>query len=107
MLRSNGGATELTCSNISDSNLRELLESIEFRFIEKQQDYERKLPRNAEKLCPYTHKNLNWRVAPLLPQSFVLEMDTLHNVKYLIIEGFTHGAEMTISLAEYSKYAGI
>lgn len=31
-------------------------------------------------------------------------MDSLHNVKYVVIEGFTHGAEMTISVAEYSKY---
>ena len=40
----------------------------------------------------------------LQQQSFVLEMDILHNVKYVIIEGFSHGAEMTISVAEYSKY---
>lgn len=59
---------------------------------------------DIEKLCAYTHKNLNWRVAPLQQQSFVLEMDILHNVKYVIIEGFSHGAEMTISVAEYSKY---
>jgi hypothetical protein len=35
----------------------------------------------SEQFCHYTHKNLNWREAPLLPQSFILEMDSLFNVK--------------------------
>jgi hypothetical protein len=42
----------LSCSNISDSNIKELLEDIPFHFIEKKEDYERTFIRYFREALP-------------------------------------------------------
>lgn len=54
----------------------------------------------VEPFCHYTHKNLKWKEAPFLPQSFQITLDKLTSVKYIKISNFTHGSEMTVSISQ-------
>lgn len=42
-------------------------------------------------------------MAPYRQQSFKLYLDDLTNIKYVCIDNYTHGSEMTISIAENEK----
>lgn len=43
-------------------------------------------------------------MAPSHTQSFKLYLDELTNIKYIVIDNYTHAAQMTISIAENEKY---
>jgi len=59
---------------------------------------------NTEPFCHYTHKNLGTKQAPFRKQKFRIYLDDLINVKYVCIDNYTHGSEMTISIADHEKY---
>lgn len=54
----------------------------------------------SEPFCHFTHKNLGTQMAPFRQQHFIIYLEDLTNVKYVSIDNYTHGAEMTISIAE-------
>ena len=56
-----------------------------------------------EPFCHFSHKNLGTKMAPFAAQEFKLYLDDLINVKYICIENYTHGSEMTISIANHPK----
>lgn len=57
-------------------------------------------PINLEPFCHHAHKNLKWNVAPFLSQSFVIYLEKLTNIKYIKIDNFTNGSEMTVWIAQ-------
>jgi hypothetical protein len=44
------------------------------------------------------------RSAPFRPQHFTLQLDDLTNIKYIVIDNYTHGSEMSISISDHEKY---
>lgn len=48
----------------------------------------------------FHHKNLNYNSAPFMSQMFLIYLDNLTNIKYISINNYTHGSEMTISIAK-------
>lgn len=54
----------------------------------------------VEPFCHYTHKNLKWKEAPFRSQDFMIVLQQMVNVKYIMIDNFTHGSEMTISIGQ-------
>lgn len=52
----------------------------------------------------FHHKNLNYKSAPFMAQVFHIYLDNLTNIKYISINNYTHGSEMTISIAKEHKY---
>ena len=55
----------------------------------------------------FHHKNLNYKSAPFMGQIFHIYLDNLTNIKYISINNYTHGSEMTISIAKEHKYISI
>jgi hypothetical protein len=51
----------------------------------------------------YHHKNLNYKSAPFMSQKFYIYLDNLTNIKYISINNYTHGSEMSISIAKEHK----
>lgn len=79
--------------------MKDLLQSIDF-YITPNNDFSGILSiEYLEPFCHYTHKNLKWKEAPFLPQSFQISLGKLTCVKYLKIKSFTHGSQMTVSIA--------
>lgn len=44
------------------------------------------------------------KMAPFREQEFKLYLDDLTNIKYISIDNYTHGAEMTISISDSEQY---
>ena len=55
---------------------------------------------HLEPFCHYTHKNLGTKMAPFRAQGFRLSLNNLTNIKYITIDNYTHGAEMTIGISD-------
>lgn len=46
-------------------------------------------------------------MAPFRQQEFTLYLDDLTNIKYISIDNYTHGAEMTISIGDREEYGWV
>lgn len=44
-------------------------------------------------------------MAPFRGQQFRMHLEDLINIKYIVIDNYTHGSEMTISISDHEKYA--
>jgi hypothetical protein len=51
----------------------------------------------------FSHKNLGTKQAPFRGQKFKLVLEDMTNIKYLEIDNYTHGSEMTISIALFPE----
>lgn len=58
---------------------------------------------DVEPFCHYTHKNLGTKMAPFRGQQFRMHLEDLINIKYIVIDNYTHGSEMTISISDHEK----
>ena len=85
--------------NWEKSNIKDLLKEIPFEIV-KRNDESGKQQIILEPFCHYTHKNLKWKEAPFNSQDFMLTFQELTNVKHIAIDNFSHGSEMTISVAQ-------
>ncbi|KAL4455312.1 hypothetical protein ABPG74_012464 [Tetrahymena malaccensis] len=85
------------------------------QFTEQYEDYESKFTEvpftpiykeydeYKKEFCQYTNRNHSWKTALFQQQNILLDLHEMTNVKYLVIDDFKYGCEMTISLSEFKS----
>jgi len=73
-----------------------MMEQVKFKVISnKKNNYQ-------QELCKFTNRNASWRSAHTLQQEICLQLNELTSIKYLVIDNFNCGSEMSILLSDDS-----